>query len=131
VKADEATRRVEQSLAVALLFLIGTADMLIAVQSLIQFVTPDGMHGRVFAINALFVNCAGQLGTFESGAIAASQLPIVSAPARPNRLASLSKSQVFALKIGDRSATHQFHIAFDLGIKVPKRPFDAGLPPCC
>jgi hypothetical protein len=30
-----------------------------------------------------------------------------------------------------RSATHQFHIAFDFGIKVRKRPFDTGLPRCC
>jgi MFS family permease len=59
--------------AIALLFLIGAADMLSTVirQSLIQFATPDGMRGRVFAINTLFVNCAGQLGTFESGLTAA------------------------------------------------------------
>jgi MFS family permease len=59
--------------AIALLFLIGAADMMSTVirQSLIQFATPDGMRGRVFAINTLFVNCAGQLGTFESGLTAA------------------------------------------------------------
>jgi hypothetical protein len=38
---------------------------------LIQFATPDGMRGRVFAINTLFVHCAAQLGTRESGATAA------------------------------------------------------------
>jgi len=60
-------------LAIALLCLIGAADMLSTVirQSLIQFATPDGMRGRVFAVNTLFVNCAGQLGTFESGVTAA------------------------------------------------------------
>jgi MFS family permease len=68
-------------LAIALLFLIGAADMLSTVirQSLIQFATPDGMRGRVFAINTLFVNCAGQLGTFESGVTAAWFGPVGSA----------------------------------------------------
>jgi hypothetical protein len=68
-------------LATALLFLIGAADMLSTVirQSLIQFATPDGMRGRVFAINTLFVNCAGQLGTFESGVTAAWFGPVGSA----------------------------------------------------
>ena len=68
-------------LAVALLSLIGAADMLSTVirQSLIQFATPDGMRGRVFAINTLFVNCAGQLGTFESGVTAAWFGPVGSA----------------------------------------------------
>jgi MFS family permease len=61
------------ALAIVLLFLIGAADMLSTVirQALIQFATPDGMRGRVFALNTLFVNCAGQLGMFESGVTAA------------------------------------------------------------
>jgi MFS family permease len=68
-------------LAIALLLLIGAADMLSTVirQSLIQFATPDGMRGRVFAINTLFVNCGGQLGTFESGVTAAWFGPVGSA----------------------------------------------------
>jgi MFS family permease len=68
-------------LAIALLFLTGAADMLSTVirQSLIQFATPGGMRGRVFAINTLFVNCAGQLGTFESGVTAAWFGPVGSA----------------------------------------------------
>jgi uncharacterized membrane protein len=33
--------------------------------------TPDEMRGRVFAVNALFVGTAGQMGSFESGVTAA------------------------------------------------------------
>jgi len=59
-------------LSFALLLAIGAADMLSTVvrQSLIQFATPDEMRGRVFAVNTLFVNCATQLGMFESGVTA-------------------------------------------------------------
>ncbi len=55
--------------SLALLFLVGVADMLSTVirQSLIQFATPNEMRGRVFAVNTLFVNCASQIGMFESG----------------------------------------------------------------
>jgi MFS family permease len=57
------------SLSFALLMAVGAADMLSTVirQSLIQFATPDEMRGRVFAVNTLFVNCASQIGMFESG----------------------------------------------------------------
>jgi MFS family permease len=60
-------------LSLGLLLIIGAADMLSTVvrQSLIQFTTPDDMRGRVFAVNTLFVNSAGQLGMFESGVTAA------------------------------------------------------------
>ena len=60
-------------LSFALLLAVGAADMLSTVvrQSLIQFATPDEMRGRVFAVNTLFVNCANQLGMFESGVTAA------------------------------------------------------------
>jgi MFS family permease len=60
------------SLSLAMLMIVGAADMLSTVirQSLIQFSTPDDMRGRVFAVNALFVNCAGQIGMFESGVTA-------------------------------------------------------------
>jgi MFS family permease len=59
-------------LSFALLLAVGAADMLSTVvrQSLIQFATPDEMRGRVFAVNTLFVNCANQLGMFESGVTA-------------------------------------------------------------
>ncbi len=60
-------------LSIGLLLGVGAADMLSTVirQSLIQFATPDNMRGRVFAVNTLFVNSAGQLGMFESGVTAA------------------------------------------------------------
>jgi MFS family permease len=60
------------ALSLAMLMVLGGADMLSTVirQSLIQFATPDEMRGRVFAVNALFVNCAGQIGMFESGVTA-------------------------------------------------------------
>jgi MFS family permease len=58
--------------SLGLLMIAGAADMLSTVirQSLIQFATPDEMRGRVFAVNALFVNCASQIGMFESGVTA-------------------------------------------------------------
>jgi MFS family permease len=60
------------ALSLAMLMVVGGADMLSTVirQSLIQFATPDEMRGRVFAVNGLFVNCAGQIGMFESGVTA-------------------------------------------------------------
>jgi hypothetical protein len=39
--------------------------------SLVQLSTPDGMRGRVSAVNFLFVNASNQLGEFESGVSAA------------------------------------------------------------
>jgi MFS family permease len=61
------------ALSLVLLMVVGAADMLSTVirQSLIQFATPDEMRGRVFAVNTLFVNCASQIGMFESGVTAA------------------------------------------------------------
>ena len=55
--------------SLAMLLLVGAADMLSTVirQSFIQFATPDEVRGRVFAVNTLFVNCASQIGMFESG----------------------------------------------------------------
>jgi MFS family permease len=60
------------TLSLGLLMVVGAADMLSTVirQSLIQFATPDEMRGRVFAVNALFVSCSGQIGMFESGVTA-------------------------------------------------------------
>src|ERR1700722_13566041 len=54
------------------MLMVGGADMLSTVirQSLIQFATPDDMRGRVFAVNALFVNTSSQIGMFESGVTA-------------------------------------------------------------
>jgi|SRR5579862_50528 len=60
------------ALSLGFLILVGAGDMLSTVirQSLIQFATPDEMRGRVFAVNALFVNCSSQIGMFESGVTA-------------------------------------------------------------
>src|SRR5581483_8114853 len=59
-------------LSLVMLMVVGGADMLSTVirQSLIQFATPDDMRGRVFAVNALFVNTSSQIGMFESGVTA-------------------------------------------------------------
>ncbi len=56
-------------LSLVMLMAVGGADMLSTVirQSLIQFATPDDIRGRVFAVNALFVNTSSQIGMFESG----------------------------------------------------------------
>ena len=55
-----------------MLMMVGAGDMLSVVvrQSIMQFATPDETRGRVFAVNSLFTNCAGQIGMFESGVTA-------------------------------------------------------------
>jgi MFS family permease len=60
-------------LSLGMLMMVGAGDMLSVVvrQSIMQFATPDEMRGRVFAVNSLFTNCAGQIGMFESGVTAA------------------------------------------------------------
>jgi MFS family permease len=61
------------ALSFGMLMTVGAGDMLSVVvrQSIMQFATPDEMRGRVFAVNALFNNCASQIGMFESGVTAA------------------------------------------------------------
>jgi MFS family permease len=61
------------ALSIAALMVLGCADMVSSVirQTIIQMTTPDYMRGRVFAVNALFVGTAGQMGSFESGVTAA------------------------------------------------------------
>ena len=61
------------ALSLGMLMMVGAGDMLSVVvrQSIMQFATPDEMRGRVFAVNSLFTNCAGQIGMFESGVTAA------------------------------------------------------------
>lgn len=51
----------------------GAADMVSVVirQTLIQLETPDGMRGRVSAVNATFIGASNQLGEFRAGATAA------------------------------------------------------------
>jgi MFS family permease len=60
-------------LSILALAVLGAADMVSMVIriSLVQLATPDGMRGRVGAVNYLFVNASNQLGTFESGMVAA------------------------------------------------------------
>jgi MFS family permease len=51
----------------------GAADMVSVVvrQTLVQLETPDGMRGRVSAVNSVFIGASNQLGEFESGVTAA------------------------------------------------------------
>lgn len=61
------------SVALAALVLLGAADMLsVYVRSnLVQLATPDGMRGRVSAVNLAFIGVSNELGEFESGVTAA------------------------------------------------------------
>jgi MFS family permease len=60
-------------LSLACLFVLGAADMVSVVvrQTLVQVETPDGMRGRVAAVNSVFIGASNELGEFESGAVAA------------------------------------------------------------
>lgn len=60
-------------LSFAALIVLGASDVVSVVIrfSLVQFNTPDGMRGRVSAINSMFVGTSNQLGDFESGLTAA------------------------------------------------------------
>jgi MFS family permease len=52
---------------------VGAADQVSMVmrQNTIQLATPDGLRGRVTAVNSVFVNASNQLGAVESGMVAA------------------------------------------------------------
>ena len=60
-------------LSAATLIALGAFDMVSMVirGALVQLETPDGMRGRVSAVNAIFINTSNQLGEFESGLTAA------------------------------------------------------------
>jgi MFS family permease len=60
-------------LSLAALAILGAADTVSVVIrfSLVQIQTPDGMRGRVSALNSLFIVSSNTLGDFESGAAAA------------------------------------------------------------
>ncbi len=60
-------------LSVIALAALGAADTISVVirVSLVQLATPDGMRGRVGAVNFLFIHTSNQLGEFESGLTAA------------------------------------------------------------
>ena len=59
-------------LSLAALVVLGAADVFSVVirQSLVQIETPDGMRGRVSAVNSMFIGTSNQLGEFESGVTA-------------------------------------------------------------
>jgi MFS family permease len=59
-------------LSVAALLLLGCGDMVsVYVRGiLVQLNTPDGIRGRVSAINSMFIGGSNELGEFESGATA-------------------------------------------------------------
>jgi MFS family permease len=60
-------------LSIIALVILGASDMVSIVirQTLVQIETPDGMRGRVSAVNSMFVGTSNQLGDFESGLTAA------------------------------------------------------------
>jgi MFS family permease len=59
-------------LSLAALALTGAFDNVSVVvrQTLTQLLTPDGMRGRVSAVNTIFVSSSNELGEFESGVVA-------------------------------------------------------------
>ncbi|GBQ99109.1 MFS transporter [Asaia lannensis] len=60
------------TLSVLSLAVLGAADVVSVVVrgALTQLATPDGMRGRVSAVNMLFIGSSNQLGEFESGMLA-------------------------------------------------------------
>ena len=66
------------ALSMAALAISGGADMVSVVvrQTLVQLETPDGMRGKVGAVNSVFIGASNQLGEFESGATAALLGPV-------------------------------------------------------
>lgn len=60
------------TLSVLALAVLGAADVVSVVVrgALTQLATPDGMRGRVSAVNMLFIGSSNQLGEFESGMLA-------------------------------------------------------------
>jgi hypothetical protein len=63
-----------RNVAVSLLalVLVGATDMISVVvrSTMIQLATPDGMRGRVSAVNMIFVGASNEFGQFESGVTA-------------------------------------------------------------
>jgi MFS family permease len=61
------------TLSLIALMVLGAGDMISVVvrSSLVQLETPDNMRGRVSAVNSIFLGTSGQLGQFQTGAVAA------------------------------------------------------------
>lgn len=64
-------------LSLAMLFILGGLDgiSMIIRATLVQMRTPDEMRGRVSAVNSVFIDMSNELGSFESGALAAAVGP--------------------------------------------------------
>jgi MFS family permease len=77
------------ALSLGMLMMVGAGDMLSVVvrQSIMQFATPDEMRGRVFAVNSLFTNCAGQIGILVVVLLWAWYFPKLRKVERPDELA--------------------------------------------
>lgn len=60
-------------LSLAAYALVGAADQVSVImrQTTIQLSTPDSLRGRVSAVSALFISASGQIGSVESGLVAA------------------------------------------------------------
>ena len=65
-------------LSLAMLFILGGLDgiSMIIRGTLVQMRTPDEMRGRVSAVNSVFIDMSNELGSFESGALAAAVGPV-------------------------------------------------------
>lgn len=65
-------------LSMAMLFILGGLDgiSMIIRGVLVQMRTPDEMRGRVSAVNSVFIDMSNELGSFESGALAAAVGPV-------------------------------------------------------
>src|SRR5262245_29761468 len=58
--------------SLACLFVVGASDMISVVirHTMVQAETPDGLRGRVAAVNSLFLSASSELGQFRAGAVA-------------------------------------------------------------
>jgi len=59
-------------LSITMLFLTGALDNISVVvrHTLVQYLTPDAMRGRVSAVNWIFIGSSNEIGGFESGLVA-------------------------------------------------------------
>lgn len=57
------------ALSLAMLVLLGAADTVSVIvrHTMVQLATPDGMRGRVSAVNMVFIGASNEVGQFESG----------------------------------------------------------------
>ncbi|MGB8352455.1 MAG: MFS transporter [Chthoniobacteraceae bacterium] len=67
-------------LSIVALGLTGAADNISVIvrHTLVQLLTPDGMRGRVSAVNNVFIGSSNELGAFESGITASWFGPVIS-----------------------------------------------------